>query len=213
MRNRLLRIHMLAGVTITDPATTYIDAGVVIEPDVMILPGSSLRGATRVATGTTIGPGSTLEDAIIGPDSRIQSSVVEQSAIGARVTMGPFAHARGGAEIGDDCELGNYAEVKNSRIGRGVKMHHFSYCGDADVGDGANLAAGMITCNFDGEAKHRTVIGAGAFIGCDTMLVAPVTIGEGAYTATGAVVTHDVAPGMTVAGVPAREFTRRVRKE
>jgi len=204
MRARILRTHMLAGVTISDPATTYIDADVRLAEDVTVLPNCYLYGATTVATGTVIGPGTTVRNARIGEGSRIQSSVIEDSSIGAGVKAGPFAHVRGDAVIGDDCELLNYAEVKNSILGRGVKMHHFSYLGDADVGDFANIAAGMITCNFDGVHKHRTVIGSHAFVGCDTMLVAPVTIGEGAVTGAGSVVTRDVPAGAKVVGVPAR---------
>lgn len=211
MRRRILEAHMLAGVTVSDPATTYIDASVQIDADVTILPNTHLLGATRVAAGASIGPGSTLRDAVIGEESLVQASVIEDSVVGARCRVGPFSHVRGKAVIGDDCELGNYSEVKNSRVGVGVKMHHFSYMGDADIGARANIAAGAITCNFDGERKHRTVIGEGAFIGCDTMLVAPVTVGAGAFTATGAVVNRDVAPGQTVAGVPAKPFQRRQR--
>lgn len=209
MRRRLLETHMLNGVTIRDPATTWIDAGVTIGADSVVLPNTHILGASAIAEDCVIGPGSTLRNATIGPETTVESSTVEDSSVGARCKVGPMSHIRGGARIGDDCELHNYAEVKNSVFGRGVKMHHFSYMGDADVGDEANIAAGSITCNFDGVRKHRTTIGARAFIGCDTMLIAPVTIGEGAYTATGAVVTHDVAPGETVAGVPAKPFARR----
>jgi bifunctional UDP-N-acetylglucosamine pyrophosphorylase/glucosamine-1-phosphate N-acetyltransferase len=212
MRSRILERHMLAGVTIQDPATTYIEARVAIEPDVTLLPNCHLRGLTAVDAGALIGPGTTLRNAIVGEDTSVQSSVIEDSSIGARCTVGPFSHVRGGAVISDDCELGNYAEVKNSNIGPGVKMHHFSYMGDADVGARANISAGAITCNYDGERKHRTVIGEDAFIGCDTMLIAPISIGAGAFTATGAVVTRDVEPGQTVAGVPAKPFQRRERQ-
>lgn len=213
MRARILEAHMLAGVTITDPATTYIDASVRVSQDVTILPGCHLQGATSIETGAIIGPSTVLANATIGAGTAVRASVVEDSRVGARCRVGPFAHVRGNASIGDDCELGNYAEVKNSTLGNGVKMHHFSYMGDADIGDRANIAAGSITSNFDGSRKHRTTIGADAFIGCDTLLIAPVTIGAGAYTASGAVVTHDVEPGQTVAGVPARPFERKERPE
>jgi bifunctional UDP-N-acetylglucosamine pyrophosphorylase/glucosamine-1-phosphate N-acetyltransferase len=209
MRKRILEAHMTAGVTIVDPATTYIDATVRIAADVTVLPNSYLHGSTTVATGTTIGPGTTLRNATIGADCRVQSSVIEDSRIGNRVPVGPFAHLRGKADVGDDCEIGNYAEIKNSVIGQRVKMHHFSYMGDADVGDDTNIAAGVITCNYDGVNKHRTTIGKNVFVGCDTMLVAPVTLGDGAITGAGAVVTRDVPAGEKVAGVPARPLRPR----
>jgi bifunctional UDP-N-acetylglucosamine pyrophosphorylase/glucosamine-1-phosphate N-acetyltransferase len=209
MRRRILERAMLAGVTVRDPASTYVDAAVELEPDVVIEPGSFLRGATRIGSGTVVGPNSTVRDSILGHDCRITQSTVEDSTVGNRVEMGPFCHLRGGAFLEDDCYLGNYAEIKNSRVGRGLKMHHFSYLGDADVGPNVNYAAGAITCNYDGVAKHRTIIGEGAFIGCDTMLVAPVTIGAYAVTAAGAVVNRDVADGERVAGVPARPLPPR----
>ncbi len=209
MRRRVLERHMLSGVTITDPATTYIDAGVSIEADVTVLPNCHLLGTTAVAEGAVIGPGTTLRNAVVGAETRVEGSVIEDSEIGANCTVGPFSHVRGGARIGEGCEIHNYAEIKNSVIGPGVKMHHFSYMGDADVGARVNIGAGTITCNYDGQTKNRTVIGEEAFIGSDTMLIAPVTIGAGAYTATGSVVTKDVAAGETVAGVPARPFARK----
>lgn len=211
MQRRILERLMLAGVTIEDPGSTFIGAAAILEQDVTVLAGCRIEGASRVASGAVIGPNTTLRNAQIGSGSRVEASVVEDSTVGAGCVIGPFAHIRGGAEIGDGCEVRNYAEVKNSRLGRGVKMHHFSYLGDADVGEGANIAAGTITCNYDGVAKHRTVIGARAFIGSDTMLVAPVTVGDDAFTATGSVVTRDVPPGVSVRGVPARPFERKER--
>ena len=206
MRERLIRRHQEAGVTFVDPATVYLHRGAELEPDVTVLPNCYLYGSTFVATDAVIGPGTTLRDARVGAGSSVQHSVIEESTIGERTVVGPFAHVRGGAAIGDDCEIHNYAEIKNSAVGRGVKMHHFSYLGDADVGDGANIGAGTVTVNFDGVAKHRTTIGQGAFVGCDTMLIAPVVVGERAFTAAGSVVTRDVAEGVRVAGVPAREL-------
>jgi bifunctional UDP-N-acetylglucosamine pyrophosphorylase/glucosamine-1-phosphate N-acetyltransferase len=204
MRRRIVERLMLAGVTVRDPNTTYIDAAVDIGADVTIEPGCHIRGASRIAANTVIGPNTVLRDSTVGERCLVSQSTIEDSTIGDGVRVGPNSHVRGGASIGDGCELGNYAEVKNSVLGPGVKMHHFSYLGDADVGANVNYAAGAITCNYDGVSKHRTTIGAGAFIGCDTMLIAPVTIGEGAVTGAGAVITKDVAPGERVAGVPAR---------
>ena len=207
MRERILQRHMLAGVTISDPQTTYIDATVGLATDVTVLPGCHLTGTTVVETGSVIGPGTTLRNAMIGRESGVRQSVIEDSRIGSDVSVGPFAHVRGGATIGDGCELGNYAEVKNSVLGAGVKMHHFSYIGDADVGDYTNVGAGSITCNYDGVQKHRTTIGKRVFIGSDSMLIAPVTLGDGASTGAGSVVTKDVAAGDKVVGVPARAFS------
>ncbi len=206
VRERIVNRHQEAGVTFRDPWSVYVDRGVRLEGNVMVEPNCYLYGSTSVAAGTVIGPGTTLRNATIGPDSRVEHSVVEDSSVGRGTTVGPFAHVRGGAVIGDRCEIHNYAEVKNSVVGDGVKMHHFGYLGDADVGEGANIGAGAVTVNFDGQDKHRTHIGVRAFVGCDTMLIAPVSVGDGAFTAAGAVVTREVAPGTRVAGVPAREL-------
>jgi len=204
MRQRILERHMLSGVTIIDPATTYIDADVALENDCTILPNCYLYGATHVATNAEIGPGTTLRNSVVGRDSRVESSVVEDSRIGERTSVGPFSHIRGGADVGDDCEVHNYAEIKNSRLARNVKMHHFSYLGDAEVGENTNIGAGTITCNYDGVNKNRTTIGRDVFVGSDSMLIAPVTLGDGSLTAAGSVVTRDVGPGERVAGVPAK---------
>ncbi|MCY3882858.1 MAG: NTP transferase domain-containing protein [Chloroflexi bacterium] len=204
VRERLIARHQEAGVTFRDPYSVYVDRGVRLEADVVLEPNCYLYGETSVATGAVVGPGATLRNASIGAGSRVEHSVVEDSTVGEGTTVGPFAHVRGGAAIGDGCEIHNYAEVKNSVVGDGVKMHHFSYLGDADVGEGANIGAGAVTVNFDGTEKHRTHIGNRAFVGCDTMLIAPVSVGDGAFTAAGAVVTRDVEPGVRVAGVPAR---------
>jgi len=204
LRVRLNEAHMRAGVTMRDPSTVYVDWAVELATDVTLEPGVVLRGATRVGEGSTIGPGTTIEDSTIGDGCRVWLSVVERSTIEDGVTIGPYSHLRPGSHVESGAEIGNFAEVKNSRIGAGVKQHHMSYLGDADVGEGTNVGAGTITANWDGRAKNRSRIGANAFLGVDTMLVAPVEIGEGAKTGAGAVVTRDVPPRKLAVGVPAR---------
>ncbi|HEY8167692.1 MAG TPA: bifunctional UDP-N-acetylglucosamine diphosphorylase/glucosamine-1-phosphate N-acetyltransferase GlmU [Candidatus Limnocylindrales bacterium] len=211
LRWRILEGHLLAGVTMEDPTTTFIDADVELGQDVVIEPHVLIRGHSRIGAETVIGAGSQLVDAVVGERCRIVASVLESCEVEDDVRIGPFAHLRAGASIGSGAELGNFAEVKQSRIGPHTKQHHFSYIGDADVGEGVNIGAGTITANFDGRQKHRTVIGDGAFIGSDSMLVAPVTIGEGATTGAGSVVTRDVPPGKMAVGVPARIRERRPR--
>lgn len=197
---------MRAGVTIQDPATTFIEPEVRIEPDVVVRPGCHLRGATYIATGCDIGPDAEIVDSSIGESSRVWRSVIESSDVGRGASIGPFSRVRGGATIEDGVHMGNFAEVKGSRLGAHSRMHHFSYLGDADVGARVNLAAGMVTMNYDGRQKHRTVIEDDAFIGCDTLLRAPVTVGAGAATGGGAVVTRDVPPGELWVGAPARRL-------
>jgi bifunctional UDP-N-acetylglucosamine pyrophosphorylase / glucosamine-1-phosphate N-acetyltransferase len=196
--------HMLAGVTMLDPASVQIDATVQLAEDVTLEPNVILRGATSIARDTVVRTGSQLFSATIGEGCTIWSSVIEDSVVGNGVNVGPWAHVRGGSEIGDGVQLGNFAEVKMSRLGSGTKQHHFSYIGDAHVGANVNIGAGTVTANYDGRAKHRTTIGDGAFIGSDTILRAPVSVGEGAYTGAGAVVTGDVPAGKLAVGVPAR---------
>jgi bifunctional UDP-N-acetylglucosamine pyrophosphorylase/glucosamine-1-phosphate N-acetyltransferase len=197
---------MRSGVTIVNSATTFIDDDVVIEPDTVVHPFSVIARGSWIAAGCSIGPGSHILASQIGARSRVLSSTIEDSTVGEDVTIGPYAHLRHGATIGDRAELGNYAEVKASVVGSGTKMHHFGYLGDAQVGTEVNIGAGTITCNYDGRTKHRTVIEDGAFIGSDTMLRAPVTVGRGAVTGAGSVVIRNVAAGSTVAGVPAKEI-------
>ncbi len=204
MRRRINTRWMLFGVTLVHPETTYIEADVEIGTDTVIWPNTLLQGQTRIGQGCTIGPGTVIRDSTIGDGCKVELSVVEQAIMEERSEIGPFGHLRKGAHLGPGVHMGNFGEVKNSYLGPGVKMGHFSYLGDATVGAGANIGAGTITCNFDGQRKHRTVIGEGAFIGSDTMLVAPVEVGAGAKTGAGAVVTHDVPPGSVVYGVPAR---------
>jgi len=204
LRRRTLERHMYAGVTIVDPDTTYIDSDVTIGMDTIILPGTMLLGKTRVGEACRIGPGSIIEHATLGDRCVVRNSVVEYATLEDDVSMGPFSHCRQGAYLARGVRMGNFGEVKNSYVGSETDMHHFSYLGDATVGEHVNIAAGTITSNYDGKQKHRTTIGAGAFIGCDTVLVAPVTVGEGAYTGAGAVITHDVPAHALVVGVPAR---------
>jgi len=204
LRVRLNERHMRAGVTMRDPSTVYLDWGVELAEDVTIEPNTILRGRTTIATGSSIGPGTTIVDSAIGARCRVWASIVEGSTVEEGARIGPYSHVRPGSHIGRDVELGNYAEVKSSRLGEGVKSHHMSYLGDAEIGAGTNIGAGTITANYDGRAKKRTTIGRHAFIGVDTMLVAPVEVGDGARTAAGAVVTKDVPAGKLAVGVPAR---------
>ena len=211
LRVRINEAHMRAGVTMRDPSTVYIDWGVTIGEDVTLDPGVVLRGATSIGEGSVIGPSTTIVDSTIGRACCVDRSVVEGSTVEDGATVGPFSHLRRGSHIGAGSEIGNFAEVKNSRIGARVKQHHVSYLGDSDVGAGTNVGAGTITANWDGRAKNRTTIGENAFLGVDTMLVAPVVIGEGARTGAGAVVTKDVPAGKLAVGVPARIREPRVR--
>lgn len=197
------------GVTVLDPASTYVDPDVQVGAGTVIHPNTHLQGSTRIGELCEIGPNSIIRDSIVGDGSAILASVVEESILESRVRLGPFAHLRPGCYLESEVYLGNFAEAKASRIGRGTQMHHFGYLGDADVGQRVNVGAGTITVNYDGRAKHRTVIGDDAFIGSDTMLRAPVRVGVGARTGAGSVVTRDVPDGATVVGVPARILERR----
>lgn len=204
LRDRINRWHMLNGVTIADPAATYISHDAVIGRDTLILPNTHISGRTRIGEACRIGPNSLLEDAVIGNRVEIRQSVVRQSRVDDDTDVGPWSHLRNGAHVHNGVHIGNFGEVKNSVLMPGVKQGHFSYLGDATVGNNVNIGAGTITCNFDGRTKNPTVIGDDAFIGSDTLLVAPVRVGAGARTGAGAVVTRDVPDETTVVGVPAR---------
>ena len=194
-QRRIHQRHMLAGVTIVDPATTVIDVDVRIGQDAVIAPFTSLHGASEVGAGARIGPLSTLIDSRIGSGSSVVHSYLKEADVGEGVSVGPFAYLRPGATLRDGSKAGTFVEIKNSDVGAGAKVPHLSYIGDTDIGQGTNIGAGTITANYDGKNKHRTHIGAGVFVGVDTMLVAPVSVGDGAYTGGGSVITKDVPPG------------------
>jgi bifunctional UDP-N-acetylglucosamine pyrophosphorylase/glucosamine-1-phosphate N-acetyltransferase len=204
MRVELNDRWMRDGVTMIDPSTVYLDHAVELARDVVLEPNVILRGHTRVGERTRIAAGSQIIDSMIGADCLVWASVIERSEVEEEVTIGPFSHLRPGVHVGRRSEIGNYAELKNSRLDEHVRQHHTSYLGDADVGADTNVGAGTITANYDGVHKHRTTIGEGVFLGVDTMLRAPVTLGAGSKTGAGAVVTRDVPPGKLVVGVPAR---------
>lgn len=204
LRRRINRRHMLNGVTLLDPATTYIETDVEIGMDTTVLPNTHLRGATRIGEGCVIGPETTLVNALVGNHSHIQKSVVLDSRIGNHVEMGPFSRLRPGCHIHDHVHIGNFAEAKNSDIGAHTHIGHFSYMGDTTCGEHVNYSAGVITCNYDGAVKSRTVIGDYAFVGSDTLLVAPVAMGARARTGAGAVVTKDIPADTLAVGMPAR---------
>ena len=203
-RRRINQHWMLEGVTIVDPVSVFIDAEVTIGQDTTLLPNTMLLGKTSVGEGSEIGPGSVIRDSVVGSRCRVTASMLEEAAMEDDTDIGPFSHLRPGAYLESGVHIGNFAEVKESRLANGVLMGHFGYVGDASIGADVNLGAGLVTCNYDGVNKHRTNIENGAFIGCDTMLVAPVTVGARAVTGAGSVVTEDVPPGRLVVGVPAR---------
>ncbi|HEX8975807.1 MAG TPA: bifunctional UDP-N-acetylglucosamine diphosphorylase/glucosamine-1-phosphate N-acetyltransferase GlmU [Solirubrobacteraceae bacterium] len=187
--------HMLAGVTIVNPQATLIDADVQIGPDTVIAPFTSLHGTTQIGSESTVGPGSTLIDATVGDGSTILHSYVTGATVGDRVSVGPFAYLRPGTILREGSKAGTFVEIKNSDVGAGTKVPHLSYIGDADIGEGTNLGASTITANYDGYRKHRTTIGSGVKTSVDTTFIAPVTIGDGAYTGAGSVIGEDVPAG------------------
>ena len=201
MRERILAQHMQDGVTIVDPASTYIDYGVTIGPDTVIYPNASIRGKTVIGSNCTVDANCTIIDSIIGNRVYIKPScVIDASRIGDSVSLGPFAHLRPQSVVEEGGRIGNFVEVKKSRIGRGSKANHLSYIGDATIGEGVNIGAGTITCNYDGKTKHPTVIKDHVFVGSNTSLVAPVTIGEGAVIGAGSTITKDVPGGSLAVG-------------
>jgi bifunctional UDP-N-acetylglucosamine pyrophosphorylase/glucosamine-1-phosphate N-acetyltransferase len=194
-RRQILERHMIAGVTVVDPESTWIDAEVEIAADATIEPGSTLRGATSVGADSIIGPHSTLIDTRVGEQARVVHSHLQGAEVGNLATVGPFTYLRPDATLGQGAKAGSFVEVKNSQIGEGAKVPHLAYVGDAEIGADANLGAGSITANYDGRQKNRTKIGEGARIGVNNSLVAPVRIGDGAYTGAGAVIREDIPDG------------------
>jgi bifunctional UDP-N-acetylglucosamine pyrophosphorylase/glucosamine-1-phosphate N-acetyltransferase len=208
LRQRINSGWMLAGVSLVDPLRTYIEPGVKIGQDTVIWPDTYLQGGTIIGEDCVIGPNTIVRNTQVGNDCTILASVLEGAIVENGVEIGPFGHLRKGAHLADGVHMGNFGEVKNSYLGPGVKMGHFSYLGDATLGTDVNVGAGTITCNFDGQHKNPTEIGADVFIGSDTMLVAPVKLGEGARTGAGSVVTKNVPPHTLVVGVPARAIRK-----
>lgn len=212
MRKRINDEHMLNGVTLIDPASTYIELDVKIGKDTVIMPNTYLHGKTEIGEKNVIGPNTIIRDTKIGNGCKILSSVLEGAVLENDVDMGPFARLRKGAHLGNHVHMGNFGEVKDSYLADGVKMGHFSYIGNAQIGSNTNIGAGTITCNYDGEKKHLTEIGEDVFIGSDTMLVAPLKIGDGARTGAGAVVNKNVEEDTLVVGMPARAIKKLERK-
>jgi bifunctional UDP-N-acetylglucosamine pyrophosphorylase/glucosamine-1-phosphate N-acetyltransferase len=208
LRKRINAGWMLSGVTIVDPERTYIQADVRIGQDTVILPNSHLRGQTEIGSDCEIGPDTTVIDSKVGNHVQLIASVLEMAEVRDHVTMGPYCHLRKGAVLDEGVHLGNFGEVKDSYLGPGTKMGHFSYIGNATIGRDVNIGAGTITCNYDGEKKNPTEIGDEVFIGSDTMLVAPVKIGDRSVTGAGSVVTKDVPDDTLVIGVPAKTIRK-----
>jgi bifunctional UDP-N-acetylglucosamine pyrophosphorylase/glucosamine-1-phosphate N-acetyltransferase len=204
LRERINTRWMREGVTMVDPSATYVDATVELEPEVRLLPGTMLEGRTVVGSGAVLGPDTRLVDTIVGVEAVIQNTVAREAEIGDGATVGPYVSLRPGTRIAAGAHVGTFIETKNAEIGEGAKVPHLAYIGDAEIGPRANIGAGTITANYDGKAKHRTRVGADARISSNTVLVAPVEVGEGAYTGAGAVVNRDVPPGAMAKGVPAR---------
>jgi len=201
---RLCETHMRAGVTIVDPATTYLEPDLIIGAETTIFPNTTIGGETTIGAGARIGPNTRIAWSKIAEKVRITESVVTETTIGARASIGPFAHLRAGNDVGTGVHIGNFVELKKTTMHAGAKAGHLTYLGDATVGERANIGAGTITCNYDGTNKHRTEIGADAFVGSNSSLVAPVSIGDHGMTGAGAVVIRDVAAGERVVGNPAR---------
>ncbi|QFQ97973.1 bifunctional UDP-N-acetylglucosamine diphosphorylase/glucosamine-1-phosphate N-acetyltransferase GlmU [Streptomyces phaeolivaceus] len=195
LNDRLLTEAMLAGVTVIDPATTWVDVTVTFEQDAVVHPGTQLLGATHLAEGAEVGPNSRLKDTRVGAGARLDNTVADGAEVGPQATVGPYAYLRPGTRLGLKSKIGTYVETKNAHIGEGTKVPHLSYVGDATIGEYTNIGAASVFVNYDGESKHHTTVGSHCKTGSDNMFVAPVTVGDGAYTAAGSVITKDVPPG------------------
>ena len=195
LTERLLTDAMRAGVTVIDPHSTWVDVDVRFEPDSVLHPGTRLYGRTLVCAGAEVGPDCTLTDTVVGPGARVSSTTAIEAEIGAQAVVGPYTYLRPGTRLGRGTKAGGFVEIKSSVVGEGSKVPHLSYVGDAEIGAGTNVGAATVVVNYDGVAKHRTTIGDHVRIGSDSMLIAPVTVGDGAYTAAGSVITEDVPPG------------------
>jgi bifunctional UDP-N-acetylglucosamine pyrophosphorylase/glucosamine-1-phosphate N-acetyltransferase len=213
MRQRINQDWMLAGVTMIDPSTTYIEPDVTLGRDTVIWPNTYLHGNTSIGENCVLGPNTILRDSKVGNRSEVLSSVLEGALVEDDVNIGPFAHLRKGAHLGQGVHMGNFGEIKNSYLGPGTKMGHFSYIGDTTTGSGVNIGAGTVTCNYDGVKKNPTWLGENVFIGSDTMLVAPVRVGDRAHTGAGAVVTKDVPADTLAVGVPARAIRKLEKRD
>lgn len=212
LHQRINTAWMLKGVTMIDPQRTYIEMDVQIGQDTIIYPETYLKGATVIGEDCILGPATIIQDTQVGDGCKLLASVLESAVLENHVTMGPYCHLRKGAHLADGVHMGNFGEVKDSYLGNNTKMGHFSYIGNAQIGADVNIGAGTITCNYDGKKKHLTEIGDAAFIGSDTMLVAPVKIGKNAHTGAGSVITHDVPDETTVVGVPAHPIQPKERR-
>jgi bifunctional UDP-N-acetylglucosamine pyrophosphorylase/glucosamine-1-phosphate N-acetyltransferase len=195
LNDRLLTEAMLAGVTVIDPATTWIDVTVTFEQDAVVHPGTQLHGSTHLAEGAEVGPNSRLTDTRVGAGARVDNTVASGAEVGPDATVGPYAYLRPGTRLGAKGKIGTYVETKNASIGDGTKVPHLSYVGDATIGEQTNIGAASVFVNYDGQEKHHTTIGSHCRTGSDNMFVAPVTVGDGAYTAAGSVITKDVPAG------------------
>jgi bifunctional UDP-N-acetylglucosamine pyrophosphorylase/glucosamine-1-phosphate N-acetyltransferase len=207
MNARLCERHMREGVTIVHPEVTYLEPELTIGRDTVIYPNSTISRLSEIGERCTIGPNTRLSNVRLGSEVTIRESVVIDADVGSRTAIGPYAHVREESVLGEDVRVGNFVEIKKSTLARGVRAGHLAYLGDAEIGENSNVGAGTITCNYDGESKNATRIGKDAFIGSNSSLVAPISIGDGALIGAGAVVTRDVPPGARVAGNPARSLS------